>query len=251
MKTIFSDNLLLKILIITCAIVVSCDSRPKVIQSDDTKEQSETQPIFNLDQPSVNTTTIEHTVTVKEILDTEKYNYLKVEEGEDEFWIAITKRKVAAGEEYTYKSGLLKKNFYSREFDRVFETVYLVSDLWRTQQNDDQHEDHHAAEHVKVVVGEIQRAEGSIAIAQLIEEKEDYNGKIVQITGKCVKVNPMIMNRNWLHIMDEADGLELVVTTTATVPLGAIVNLEGVIGLDRDFGAGYRYDIIMESATVQ
>ena len=60
------------------------------------------------------------------------------------------------------------------------------------------------------------------------------------------------MNRNWIHLQDGSEeGLDLTVTTTELVRLGDIVSLEGTIVLDKDFGAGYRYDIIMESAVLQ
>ena len=60
------------------------------------------------------------------------------------------------------------------------------------------------------------------------------------------------MNRNWLHIQDGSEeGLDLTVTTEENIALGAIVSLEGVITLDKDFGAGYRYDIIMEKAMLK
>jgi hypothetical protein len=62
----------------------------------------------------------------------------------------------------------------------------------------------------------------------------------------------MIMNRNWIHIQDgTGDKLDLTVTTTENIALGSVVTLKGTIALDKDFGAGYRYDIIMEGAVVQ
>ncbi|MEZ4892901.1 MAG: hypothetical protein R2778_07765 [Saprospiraceae bacterium] len=59
------------------------------------------------------------------------------------------------------------------------------------------------------------------------------------------------MGRNWVHIQDGSKkDLDLTVTTTDMIQLGSIVTLQGTIGLNRDFGAGYRYDYIMEGATV-
>jgi len=61
----------------------------------------------------------------------------------------------------------------------------------------------------------------------------------------------MIMNRNWIHLQDGStkdDKLDLTITTTENVPLGAIVAFEGKISLNKDFGAGYKYEIIMEDA---
>ena len=61
----------------------------------------------------------------------------------------------------------------------------------------------------------------------------------------------MIMNRNWIHIRDSSlkdETMDLTVTTTENVPMGAVVAFEGVIALNKDFGAGYKYEIIMENA---
>ena len=94
--------------------------------------------------------------------------------------------------------------------------------------------------------------EGSIKLAELITDPQKYQGKVVKITGKCVNVNPMIMERNWVHIQDgSGDNFELTVTTNENVLLGTVVSLEGTIALNKDFGAGYRYDIIMENAVLK
>ena len=61
----------------------------------------------------------------------------------------------------------------------------------------------------------------------------------------------MIMSRNWIHLQDGSmkdKAIDLTVTTTDNIALGSIVALEGVIALNKDFGAGYKYDIIMEEA---
>ena len=42
--------------------------------------------------------------------------------------------------------------------------------------------------------------------------------------------------------------VDLTITTTENIALGSIVAVEGVIALNKDFGAGYKYDIIMEEA---
>ncbi len=59
------------------------------------------------------------------------------------------------------------------------------------------------------------------------------------------------MNRNWIHLQDgTADKNDLTVTTAENISLGGIVTVEGTIALNKDFGAGYRYDLIMEGAVV-
>ncbi|MBL7808209.1 MAG: hypothetical protein JNN28_10355 [Saprospiraceae bacterium] len=60
------------------------------------------------------------------------------------------------------------------------------------------------------------------------------------------------MGRNWLHIQDgSGKNLDLTVTTTETVSLGSVVTLEGIWATNKDFGAGYKYDYILEAAVLK
>jgi hypothetical protein len=43
---------------------------------------------------------------------------------------------------------------------------------------------------------------------------------------------------------------DLTVTTTATVQIGDVVTIEGKVALNKDFGAGYIYNIIIENAAI-
>ena len=59
------------------------------------------------------------------------------------------------------------------------------------------------------------------------------------------------MGRNWVHFQDgSGEGLDLTVTTQTEIPLGSVLTVEGVIALNKDFGSGYRYDILMEGAEI-
>ena len=68
-----------------------------------------------------------HTVVVNELLRTTKYLYLNVTENGEDFWIATRHLDVIVGETYHYKGGLLKTNYESKEHNRIFEKIYLVS----------------------------------------------------------------------------------------------------------------------------
>lgn len=234
----------------------ACDSGPKVIESEAENDPSGI-PAFE-NTPSANTPVdAGHTVSVSEILHTDKYTYLQVAENENQYWIATQRTEAEVGDQYFFRGGLLKQNFYSQEFDRVFETVYLVSDIRKIPSGapdspaDASPGQKQAMEDIDLEVGNIKPAEGSVSIADLFANKENYNGKTIKVTGKVVKVNPMIMNRNWLHLKDNSSGeIDLTVTTVENISPGSVVTLEGTIALDRDFGAGYRYDVIMESAVL-
>jgi hypothetical protein len=76
---------------------------------------------------------------------------------------------------------------------------------------------------------------------------------VVRLRGEVTKYNPAIMNVNWLHMQDgtEYNGeFDLTVTTTATVQIGDVVTIEGKVALNKDFGAGYIYNIIIENAAI-
>jgi len=97
----------------------------------------------------------------------------------------------------------------------------------------------------------VTKSQGGITIGELFANKKDYDGKTVRIRGKVVKVNSNIMGRNWVHLQDgtsAGDKFDLTVTTNESVNVGDVVTFEGVIALDKDFTAGYVYDVIMENA---
>jgi hypothetical protein len=70
-----------------------------------------------------------------------------------------------------------------------------------------------------------------------------------------VKYNAAILGKNWFHLQDgsgkTADGTnDLTITTEAAVAVGDIVTVTGTVAIDRDFGAGYTYALMLEDATV-
>lgn len=257
MKSIILNT---SLIFLTSILAISCNSKPRVIESEPAAEEAGANgtPGFQDALGVTDEVSDEHKVVVEEVLQADRYTYLNVSENGEKFWIAVQKREASPGDTYYYRGGLLKRNFFSQEFNRVFETVYLVSEIWQRPMGGGSAVDEalgnlqgdEALPDLKV--GRIEPAEGAIKIAQLYSNKEKYNNKMVKVTGKCVKVNPRIMNRNWVHIQDgSGEKMDLTVTTMEEIPLGAVVTLEGTIALDKDFGAGYRYDVIMEGAVLR
>jgi len=100
----------------------------------------------------------------------------------------------------------------------------------------------------------IEKAEGGRTVAELFDDMEQLAGESVVFRGKVVKVNAGIMDRNWLHVRD-GSGVEgrndVTVTTTGTPPsVGDTVLVSGTVALNKDFGMGYAYPMIVEDATV-
>lgn len=244
-------------------LLMACDSKPRVIEAQATQanasvERNKMSALQEATQSKA-VTSGTHQVLVEEVLNTEKYTYLHVLENEEKHWIAIPRMDIKVGEKYSYSGGLLKRNFFSREYDRVFETIYLVSKIWKStglkKANSAIEEAlarSKATEGMDLKVGNIKPATGAITLAELMDNKAKYGNQTVKVTGKVVKINPKIMSRNWVHLQDgSGDKLDLTITTALDIPLGAVLSLEGTIVLDKDFGAGYRYDIIMENAVMK
>lgn len=233
-------------------LLTACNSNPKVIEAVDTATE--------VQQPAADPSASQiHKVVVEEVLHTSKYTYLHVSEDGLMTWIAIPKKEVKKGGTYYYKGGLKKTNFKSVEYDRVFETLYLVSDVSEDPGLNDMSAGGNPHGNMSADAGDtpieqntkIEPVPGGITIAELFENRKKYEGKTVRIKGRCVKLNNMIMSRNWIHLQDGSlkdKSIDLTITTTENISLGAIVAVEGVIALNKDFGAGYKYDIIMEEA---
>ena len=89
---------------------------------------------------------------------------------------------------------------------------------------------------------------------EVYQEKDKLKGKRVTLRGKVVKYNEAIMGKNWLHLRDgtgKDPTDDLTVTTQAKAKVGDTVLVEGTVTLDKDLGAGYKYDVIIEDAKVK
>jgi hypothetical protein len=91
-------------------------------------------------------------------------------------------------------------------------------------------------------------------VQEVYQEKARLNGKRVTLRGKVVKYSAAIMGKNWLHLRDgtgKEPTNDLTVTTQAKAKVGDTVLVEGTVALDKDLGAGYKYDVIIEDAKVK
>ena len=94
--------------------------------------------------------------------------------------------------------------------------------------------------------------EGTVSIAELYDKPSAYEGKKIRVKGEVAKFNAQIMERNWIHIQDgtEFEGkYDLTVTSQQNFMVGMVVTLEGILALNRDFGYGYSYELLLEEAT--
>jgi hypothetical protein len=95
----------------------------------------------------------------------------------------------------------------------------------------------------------IEPCSGCTTISNLLSNKKSFSGKNIRVKGVVTKYNPQIMNKNWIHIQDGSEfqgGFDLTITTDKSVSIGDTVTFEGKLALDKDFGYGYFYTVLME-----
>jgi starvation-inducible outer membrane lipoprotein len=193
-----------------------------------------------------------HEVTVKEVIDVTEYTYLRVAEGDKEYWMACPKAEIKVGEVLNYNQAMEMRQFESKELKKTFESILFVdkldSKLGVGTMNQPMKPEI-SQEDVKV-----EKAAGGITLAQLFANPSAYANKTVSIKGKVVKMNSGIMGKNWLHIQDgtkSGSDFDLTVTTQDNAGKGDVITVTGKIVLNKDFGYGYSYKVLMEDAKVQ
>lgn len=104
---------------------------------------------------------------------------------------------------------------------------------------------------------EVKKAEGAKGrtVAELFARKAALRDGEIAVRGKVVKFTREVMGRNWIHLRDgsgtrEGKDDDITVTTTDAASVGDIVLVTGTVRLDRDFGAGYTYPVLIENAKV-
>jgi hypothetical protein len=63
------------------------------------------------------------------------------------------------------------------------------------------------------------------------------------------------MGKNWIQLRDgsgsnDKGDNDIAVTTNDMATVGDVVTISGVVHVDKDFGAGYRYPVIIEEGKV-
>src|SRR5210317_572555 len=200
---------------------------------------------------------------VTETMDAAGYTYVQVDTGAEQFWAAAPQFAVQVGDDVVVPEGMPMPDYHSKTLERTFDMVYFVPSVMvggAQAMSGDMPSDHPSMDGGKTVVEEttvdlsgITVAEGGVTIEDMFTKKAELAGKSVSVRGKVVKFTPEIMGKNWIHLQDGtgAEGTsDLTVTTSASAKMGDTVTVSGVVVIDKDFGYGYAYDVIIEDAEV-
>jgi hypothetical protein len=221
--------------------------------------------------------------TVVETMKAPGYTYMLVADGPKQNWVAIPATNVETGAKVRYTADMVMENFTSKTLKKTFETIIFSAGLLegaseapeeaaaddsfsaavKSEQSSDAAEPAMPAsggssgavaplQEISVAKAE---AENGYSVEELFSKAKELDGKNVQLRGKVVKFSANIMGKNWVHVQDGTGNPmnnthDMVVTTSETVEVAAIVTLEGTLAADKDFGAGYKYAAIIEQASL-
>ncbi|WP_430932234.1 hypothetical protein [Saccharicrinis sp. 156] len=223
----------------------------------------------NKDTNTVTTITGDDKVfVVQDVIQTSKYTYLHVEEDNTLRWVAVSKIQAMAGDRYYYDKVHTMTDFHSKELNRDFESVDFINHVSKTPLSQvNPSVQANPAPMMKAPHGHagkvspaqnldisLLKSAGELSIAQIFRNPQQFANKQIEIKGKVVKVNKNIMGRNWIHIQDGTshnNNFDLTITSKQTPMVNQVVSFEGTVMLNKDFGSGYFYDVIVENGVMQ
>lgn len=206
--------------------------------------------------------------TIAETMNSGGYTYAQLKDGAKDVWIAGPEFDAKVGETVSVALDMPMQNFESKTLKRTFPIVYFVAEVARNGQPlsgagngasasgaaaPAMATGHGGAARDSVKVEKMEPPAGGLSVADVFARKTALSGKNVTVRGTVVKYNGGILDRNWLHIQDgsgsaDAHNNDLTITSDAAFKVGDVVTLSGVVGTNKDFGAGYAYDVIVERA---
>jgi hypothetical protein len=211
---------------------------------------------------------------VAETMDAGGYTYVLVDTGTNKIWAAAPQFPVKKGDAVSVPNAMPMTGFHSKTLNRDFDVVYFAGSIPVNGTNSDEATlppghpkmggggGNLPANHPPVTGGAIapkvdftglKPAEGGKTVAEIYAAGEQLAGKPVKVRGKVVKYNAEIMGRNWLHIQDGTGAVgdnDLLVTSNDKAKVGDTVLVEGTVAANKDFGAGYKYRVLVEDAKV-
>ena len=207
---------------------------------------------------------------VVETMDSGGYTYARVSTEGREIWAAGPVSPVAVGDEVTVAVDMPMQGFRSETLGRTFDVVYFTTSFTDPKPAPQSapmasqkppaeaappagHPGGEVAQADDLDYSGITRPDGGHTVQELWQQRADLGGQEVRVRGRVVKFLTGIMGKNWIHLRDGTGSQgtdDVTITTQATVAVGDVVVVRGPVTLDKDFGAGYQYALIIEDATV-
>ena len=188
------------------------------------------------------------------------YTYMRLGTPAGDVWTAVRETKVKKGATVTVEAQMVSEKFQSNSLHRTFDKLIMGVLADAPAKEAPANPMGGAAQHMTSAanIGDVtvEKAESGRTIAETWAKRNELKDKPVVIRGKVVKFLGAIMGKNWIHLRDgsgsRAEGNDdITVTTEETAKVGDVVTVSGTVRVDKDFGAGYLYPVIVEGAKLQ
>jgi len=238
------------VLLAASLALFACKQKPEVAATPETLPPGH--PPIGAAAAAGKSTGAKVTGTVLDTFDAAGYTYLQLQTASGDQWAAVRQTPVKKGQVVTMDVQMTAEKFESKTLNRTFDRILFGS--LEGAASAPAAMPVAAADDTPVKVA---KAEGSGAksVAEVWESRQALKDGHVVVRGKVVKFLGGIMGRNWLHLRDGSGSSDkgdndLTVTTHDMAAVGDVVTVNGVVHVDKDFGAGYRYPVIIEEANV-
>jgi len=197
---------------------------------------------------------------VLEIKDAMGYKYLKVNEDGKELWVAIANAPVAVGDKIGYDKNAIMHDFESKTLNQKFKEIIFASDVYLPQKVQ-------KPQSMKEMLGLSTTAPKEEKPAKPFVKKETYTieevhmwrksleGQTITLDATVYKVSHQIMKLDWTHLGDGTGDEkkltdDLIFTSASTtIKSGDKVTATGKVIVNKDFGFGYFYKVLIQDAT--
>ncbi|NOR43820.1 MAG: hypothetical protein GQ572_10830 [Gammaproteobacteria bacterium] len=181
------------------------------------------------------------------------YTYVHIATDNGSVWAAGPVTKIEKEDKVSFTGKIAMSDFYSKSLNRKFDTIYfvdayIINDINTGVMTIDPHKNINKKQ--AAALKSFAKAENGQNIAEILKNKDTLAGKIVKVRGQVSKYTAQVMGKNWIHIRDNSSNQDISITTDASTKLDDIVLVEGLLVLNKDYGYGYVYEILVENAKV-
>jgi len=193
--------------------------------------------------------------TVLETMDSGGYTYIKLSTPEGERWAAVSLAKVKVGDPVTIVNAAVMTDFEAKSLGRKFDRIIFGNLGGASMPVSPRGGKRSDSMQSMAQIAKPAGADGR-TVAEVWAKRAQLKDKQVALHGKVVKFNSGIMGKNWIHLQDgtgtqEASNFDITITTSDEAAVGDVIVVRGVVHIDKDFGAGYSYPVLVEEAKIE
>ena len=197
---------------------------------------------------------VRHKASVVETMNSGGYTYMKVNEKGKEYWVAVQQTELKKGDVVMYQEQMWLNKFKSTTLNREFDRILFATMAPKSAYGNMPVSPHTMSAGSPLAPKKaMKKLASGQSVEEVFEKRVFLQGKLVQVRGVVTKVSHGIMGKNWVHVEDgtgDSKTNDLVFTTKEAlhVKSGDTVIASGIAVIDKDFGYGYYYPVIIEKS---